>query len=73
MRPKELIRKWVELFNQRNPEKISELYHENAVNHQVANEPVEGKENIYKMFYNDFSKAEMVYIVNYRYTKDTNR
>ena len=46
MKPKELIEKWVELFNQGNSVKISELYHENAVNHQVANEPVEGKQNI---------------------------
>ena len=50
MKPKEIIEKWVELFNQGNSEKISELYHENAVNHQIANEPVEGKQNIYKMF-----------------------
>ena len=63
MKPKELIEKWVELFNQRNFIKISELYHENAVNHQVANEPVEGKQNIYKMFCNEFSQAEMVCIV----------
>ena len=63
MKPKELLEKWVELFNQGNSEKISELYHENAVNHQVANEPVEGKQNIYKMFCNDFSQAKMVCIV----------
>ena len=63
MKPKQLIEKWVELFNQGNAEKISELYHENAVNHQVANEPVDGKQNIYKMFCNDFSRGEMVCIV----------
>ena len=60
MKPKQLIEKWVELFNQGNAEKISDLYHENAVNHQVANEPVEGKQNIYKMFCNDFSRGENV-------------
>ena len=63
MKPKELIKKWVELFNLGNSEKISDLYHENAVNHQVANEPVEGKQNIYKMFCNGFSQAEMICII----------
>ena len=63
MKPKELIKKWVELFNQGDSKNISELYHENAVNHQVANEPIEGKQNIYKMFRNDFSQAEMICII----------
>ena len=63
MKPKELLEKWVELFNQGNSEKISELYHENAVNHQVANEPVEGKQNIYKMFCKEFYQAKMVCII----------
>ena len=63
MKPKELIERWVELFNQKNSKKISELYHENAVNHQVANKPVEGKQNIYRMFCNEFSQVEMVCIV----------
>ena len=51
MKPKELIKTWVE------------LYHENAVNHQVANEPVEGKQNIYKMFCNEFSQSKLICIV----------
>jgi len=63
MRPKELIKQWVELFNQCDTNALADLYHEDAINHQVANEPIEGKENILKMFTNDFSSVEMVCIV----------
>ena len=61
MKPKELIRQWIELFNKKDIA-IAELYHKNAVNHQVANEPITGKENIRKMFESEFSVAEMVCI-----------
>jgi len=63
MRPKELITQWVELFNQCNANAIAELYHEDAINHQVVREPITGKENIRKMFESDFAAAEMVCIV----------
>ena len=63
MRPKEIIKQWVELFNQCDTNALADLYHEDAINHQVANEPIEGKENILKMFTNDFSSVEMVCIV----------
>ena len=63
MRPKELIKKWVELFNQCNANALADLYHDDAINHQVVSEPIEGKENIRKMFENDFAVAEMVCII----------
>lgn len=63
MNPKELIRTWVELFNRADHDALSEMYHEDAVNHQVALEPVSGKENIRKMFRDEFSRAKMVCIV----------
>jgi hypothetical protein len=62
-RPKELIEQWVTLFNQCNANALAELYHENCINHQVMNDPVVGKENIRKMFENDFAVAEMVCII----------
>ena len=61
MMPKELIKQWVELFNQRDVD-IAELYHNDAANHQVANEAITGKENIRKMFESEFSAVEMVCI-----------
>jgi ketosteroid isomerase-like protein len=63
MKPKEIVKQWVDIFNKGDSEKISELYHDDATNHQVTNEPVEGKENIRKMFSDDFSKAKMVCII----------
>src|SRR5690606_41336522 len=62
MKPKELIEKWVELFNEGNPEKIVELYHLDAINHQVANKPVEGKKAIGEMFTTEFNTVDMTCI-----------
>ena len=63
MKPKEILCQWVDAFNQADVECISELYDENAINHQVANEPVVGKQAIKQMFEQDFSNANMVCIV----------
>ena len=63
MSPKELIQKWVEAFNAGDADKIAGFYHEDAVNHQVANEPVEGKNAIRTMFAKEFGEAEMTCIV----------
>ena len=63
MTPKQLVQKWVEVFNTANAEEISKFYHEDAINHQVANEPVEGREAIKKMFADEFAIADMVCIV----------
>ena len=60
---KELIIKWVEIFNRRNADEIAILYHNDAINHQVANDPVIGKEAIKKMFNDEFSSAEMTCII----------
>ena len=59
MKPKEVVVKWVELFNEGNADQIAELYHSDAINHQVANEPVNGKAEIREMFIDEFSSAEM--------------
>ena len=63
MRPKELIRKWVDAFNSGNANDIAELYHEDATNHQVANEPIVGKAAIKDMFIKEFSSVDMTCIV----------
>lgn len=63
MRPKELIKKWVEFFNEGNADKISEFYHDDAINHQVMNRPVVGKIAIREMFQNEFEQADMTCII----------
>lgn len=63
MRPKELVKKWVELFNNADVKKLADIYSENAINHQVANEPVVGKKAIMEMFDREFSQTEMECII----------
>ncbi len=62
MTPKEVVTKWVDTFNKADANLLAEFYSDNAVNHQVANEPINGKAAIEKMFQEEFSKAEMVCI-----------
>lgn len=63
MTPKELILKWVVLFNKKDATGITALYHDDAINHQVANEPIHGKEAIGKMFSEEFIAADMTCII----------
>lgn len=62
MTPKQFVEKWIEIFNKADAQALSELYHTEAINHQVANEPIYGKEAIKTMFENEFSKTKMVCI-----------
>ena len=63
MRLKQLIKTWVKLFNEGNSEELAELYHEDAINHQVANAAVKGKAAIREMFANEFANADMTCII----------
>ncbi len=63
MTPKEVLREWIDCFNAADAARIVELYADDAVNHQVANEPIAGKAALYEMFANEFATAEMVCIV----------
>ena len=60
--PIEVLEKWIAAFNRADIEAISELYADNATNHQVANEPVIGKSAIRQMFINEFALAKMTCI-----------
>lgn len=62
MTPKELVHKWIEAFNNADVATISGLYADDATNHQVANNPVTGKEAIRQMFATEFTAAKMVCI-----------
>lgn len=62
MAPKEVLKQWVAAFNEADADKIAEFYHEGAINHQVTNEPVEGKQAIKQFFKDEFAQAEMVCI-----------
>lgn len=60
MTPKEIILKWVELFNLIELDELANLYDENAINHQVNTNPIVGRTEIKKMFTEEFSKAKMI-------------
>ena len=60
MSPNEILLKWIEAFNNANVEGLTSLYADDAVNHQVANEPVIGREAIRQMFSTEFAAATMV-------------
>lgn len=62
MTPKDILQKWIDAFNKADLEIISDLYADNAVNHQVANDPVVGKPAIKEMFKREFETAEMTCI-----------
>lgn len=63
LRPKEIVQLWINAFHCHDVEAIVGLYHDNATNHQVANEPVIGIEAIKEMFIAEFSTADMTAIV----------
>jgi limonene-1,2-epoxide hydrolase len=58
-----IIQNWVSLFNKGDSDAIAQLYHKDAINHQVANETVVGQAAIQKMFENEFAQANMTCII----------
>ena len=62
MRPAELVQAWIEAFNRADARALASLYAEDAINHQVAEAPVAGREAIRAMFEAGFARAEMVCI-----------
>lgn len=62
MKPRELVKAWVDAFNRADADGLAAFYAEHAVNHQVAERPVEGRDAIRAMFAREFAHAEMVCI-----------
>ena len=57
------MKSWVNAFNKGDADLISGYYSDNAINHQVANDPIEGKDSIREMFRSEFAQADMTCIV----------
>lgn len=62
MRPRGVVHAWVDAFNRADVEALAALYRPDAVNHQVAESPVVGREAIRDMFAAAFKVTEMVCI-----------
>ena len=63
MTPRELVAAWVEAFNRADAQALASFYAEDAINHQVAESPVQGREAIRQMFTAGFAAAKMHCIV----------
>lgn len=63
MKPRELVELWVQAFNRADPDTLAQFYTDDAVNHQVAEAPVQGRHAIREMFAAGFASATMVCIV----------
>ena len=57
--PKTVVRRWITAFNAADPDALAALYREDAVNHQVALDPVTGREAIRATYAAEFATATM--------------
>lgn len=62
MTPREVVEIWIERFNAGDAGALAELYHDDAVNHQVTQDPIVGRDAIRSMFEREFANATMVCI-----------
>jgi uncharacterized protein (TIGR02246 family) len=69
MTPRELVEAWVEAFNRSDADGLAAFYSPDAVNHQVAEQPVAGREAIREMFRREFAAATMVCIPEQVFSK----
>lgn len=65
MQPRRVVQAWVEAFNRADADALADFYTEDAVNHQVAEAPVQGRAAIRRMFADGFASATMVCIVEH--------
>lgn len=63
MTPRDLVSAWVVAFNRADAEALAAFYAEDAINHQVAEGPVQGRTAIHAMFEQGFAAAKMVCLV----------
>lgn len=63
LRPGALVAAWVDAFNRGDADALAAFYTKDAVNHQVAESPVSGREAIRRMFADGFATAKMHCIV----------
>jgi limonene-1,2-epoxide hydrolase len=63
MTPREILEWFIEAFNRADVDALAALYSEDAINHQVAEEPLQGREAIRQMFIDSFASAKMTCIV----------
>jgi len=60
--PKGVVRRWVAAFNAADADALAALYHDDAIDHQVALEPVHGRDAIRARFAEEFAATPMEYV-----------
>ena len=60
LEPRQLVRAWVEAFNRADAAALAALYADDAVNHPVAESPVQGRLAIEQMFASAFAASKQV-------------
>ncbi len=63
MQPCQLVQAWVDAFNRADVDALAGFYAEEAINHQVPESPVHGRDAIRQRFASEFASATMVCIV----------
>jgi limonene-1,2-epoxide hydrolase len=63
MTPRQLVELWVKAFNRADADGLAAFYTEDAINHQVAEAPLNGRADIRDMFARGFASAKMVCVV----------
>ena len=63
MLPRDVVHAWIAAFNDGDANRLAALYAPEAINHQVAEEPVEGRAAIRAQFEREFALAEMTCLV----------
>jgi ketosteroid isomerase-like protein len=61
--PRHVVEKWVSAFNAADIATLESLYAKDAVNHQMPNEPVAGREAIGEMFRHEFAAAPEMHCI----------
>ena len=60
--PTEVVKSWIDAFNNADVERLANLYHENAIDDEVANALVDGREAIRQLFATQFANTQMICI-----------
>jgi hypothetical protein len=63
MRARDVVKEWVETFNRADADALAGFYHEDAINHQVTQDPVKGRDAIRAMFTREFAAAKMICLI----------
>lgn len=61
--PREVVLAWIDAFNKADVSALADLYAQDAVNHQVAEALVTGRDAIRQMLTDGFASANMVCIM----------